>query len=191
MFKWIFAISMIVVSAYAQDARVEKLNAKISLNGQEGYFVLSDQSCWKVISFEKRWRTISEWWNNAELITDEYLSGPDEWFQGADIQVHSKVDFLHVNEANASNQNVLKQCTHMLVNASNGKILFAISLQPADCLAHLYQDAHKMGYNKGYNDGYYEKRENATEIRNQGYKEGYNKGYEHGYADGFRENHSR
>src|SRR5690348_14947900 len=133
-----FAVAIAVFGLAAIDAsepeKIEALSAKIILQNSNGYYALSDGSCWKTIGFSKRWRTLSEWWNNVQLVPTYYECVPDDWFLGTQIEVYPKFGNLAVNEADASNQDALKQCTHLMVNTRTGQVLFAIALHPADCL---------------------------------------------------------
>lgn len=163
--------------------KVETLSAKAILQNTEGYFVLSDGSMWKAIGFSKRWRSLSEWWNNAQLVPENYECVPNDWFLGAQIEAYSKYDNLQVDESDASNQEVLKQCTHLLVNTRTGQVLFAISLHPGDCIVRVFNEARDEGYNKGYHEGRLSSYQNATDIYNKGHSEGYKAGYQAGVQD--------
>jgi hypothetical protein len=164
--------------------KIEILSAKVILQNTEGYFALSDGTCLKAIGFSKRFRTPSEWWNNVQLVPENYECIPNDWFLGTEIEVYSKYDNLEVNEANASNQEELKQCTHLLFNTRNGQVLFAIMMHPSECLIQLFNDAHKDGYNKGYREGSNAQHKNSNDIYDSGYAEGYKEGYAEGYQAG-------
>lgn len=166
--------------------KIEALAAKVILQNTQGYFVLSDGSCWKVIGFCKRWRTLSEWWSNVQLAPENYECVPNDWFLGTQIEAYPKYDNLSVNQANASNQDALKQCTHLLLNNRTGQILFAIALHPTDCIIQLYSDAYEDGYNKGLHQGRLSSYQNATDIYNSGYSDGYKQGYTEGYQTALR-----
>lgn len=163
----------------------EILSSKIILQNTEGYFILSDGSYWKTVPFVKRWRTLSEWWNGDALIPQNYECVPSDWYIGAEIDVYPKYENLIINEANASNQEMIKQCTHLFVNTKNGQILFAISLHPIECLNRLFKDAHQEGYDAGYSKGREAVYENAGDAYNQGCADGYKGGYREGYQAGF------
>jgi hypothetical protein len=149
---------------------VEMLSSKVILESKEGYYVLSNGACLKVVGFSTRWRTPSEWWNNVELVPKNYECVPDDWFLGSEIEVYAKYENLEVNLENATNAEILTQCTHLLYNTRTGQVLFAIWMHPAECLVQIFNDAHKDGYDKGYKEGY-----------DKGYKGGYKIGYEDGY----------
>ncbi|MFI5334472.1 MAG: hypothetical protein ACHQT8_04825 [Chlamydiales bacterium] len=161
--------------------RVETLSSKIVLHNTNGYFVLSDKSCWKVIAFSKRWRSLSEWWNNVQLIPKHYECLPNDWYLGTQIEVYPKAGNLEVDEANAANQELLKQCTHILYNSRTEQVLFAIALEPADCIMKLFTDAHAEGFDKGYSEGRSKGTQNSIEIYNNGHTDGYRAGYAEGY----------
>ncbi len=163
--------------------RIESLSCKVIMENTNGYFVLSDRSCWKAITFLKRWRSINEWWNGAELIPKNYECVPNNWFLGSTIEVFSKYGNLEVNEENASNVDEIRRCTHLLRNPQTGQIIFAIALEPAECLSLLYCDASEESYSKGYQAGRLASYHNSTEIYNQGYNDGYNAGYRTGRSE--------
>lgn len=167
--------------------KVEALSAKVILLNTNGYFALSDGSFWKVISFSKRWRTLTEWWNNVQLVPKNYECVPNDWFLGSQIEVYSKVTNLNIDEADAANQEDLRRCTHLLINSRTGQVLFAIALEPADCLVQLFNEAHEEGYNKGFNEGRMKGNQNATDIYNSGRAAGYRTGYAEGFQDAKRE----
>jgi hypothetical protein len=148
----LFAVLTTSLYAGAQEKR-EILSSKIVLENSYGYFVLSDGSQWKTIPFITRWRSLSEWWNNAQLVPQNYQCMPKDWFLGTEIQVYSKYENLTVSEADASNEDALKQCTHLLVNGNTGQILFAIALHPAESLLYVFEDARKEGYEQGFYEG--------------------------------------
>ena len=176
------------VSALHADAeKVEYLSAKVLLENTNAYYVLSDGSCWKVMGFVKRWRTPSEWWNNVQLVPQNYESIPNDWFLGTKIEAYPKYEYLNVDESNASNQADLKQCTHLLVNTRTGQVLFAIALHPSDCMIQVYNDAHDDGYNQGFTKGRLSSYQNATDIYNKGVSDGYKDGYAKGYQDAMKE----
>ena len=163
--------------------RTETLSSKIVLSNADAYFVLSDRSCWKAVGFSKRWRSLSEWWNNVQLAPENYECVPNDWFLGAQIDAYPKYGNLDVSEANASNEQTLRQCTHLLVNRATGKTLFAIAMEPAECMMQLFRDAQREGYDQGYEQGRRQGYQNSTEIYNQGHAAGYQSGYTAGYRD--------
>ncbi len=189
MKKWL-VIALALLSCLGLHAssieKIEVLSSKVILQNTNGYFVLSDRSCWKAVGFAKRWRTPSEWWNNVQLVPENYECVPNDWFLGSQIQIYSKYENLEVNEANASNSEALKQCTHLLLNSRTGQVLFAVALEPAECIVQLFNDAYQDGHSVGYSQGRLKSYENATEIYNNGHADGYKSGYEEGFQDGFR-----
>lgn len=160
--------------------RVEMLSAKAILGNTNGYFVLTDKSCWKAIGFSKRWRTVGEWWNNVQLVPQNYECVPNDWYLGAQIEVYSKYGNLEVNEANASNQDVLKNCTHLLFNKLTGQVLFAVALEPAECIVQLFRDAHEDGYQTGFAEGRSKSNQATQDVLNKSYSDGYKAGYTDG-----------
>jgi hypothetical protein len=183
MRKWVWIIlSMICFSeVFAESSeRIETLAAKVILSNSDGYFVLSDGSFWKVIGFSKRWRSLSEWWNNTPLmVSEDFDSLPNDWPMGAQMEIHTKYEspiMECVKEADASNQEILKQCSHLLRNKGSGKILFAISIHPAECFVQAFQEARNEGYHEGYS---------------YGYSMGYSMGHSAGYSSGYQAGHSR
>ncbi len=179
---FLFALALFSCSfGYASPAeRVESLSSKAILKNTNGYFVLADGSCWKVVPFAKRWRSIGEWWNGVELVPANYNCVPNDWQLSTSIETYSKYENLAVNEADAGNQEELKQCTHLLVNGRTRQVLFAIELHPADCIVQLANEMHADGYQKGYDEGRLSGYKNSTDI----YKEAHAAGYQIGYAEG-------
>ena len=184
MKKMLFALFVILSCSFVQASNpehVDILSGKVVLQNSNGYFVFSNGSCWKAIGFAPRWRTLSEWWNNVEIVPQTYQCVPSDWVLGTQIDVYTKFGNLNVNEADASNQDQLKQCTHLLHNKRTGQILFAIALHPADCIGQVFAEAKKDGYDEGYTKGRLSNYQNATEIYNDGYKAGYTKGFKAAY----------
>lgn len=181
-----FLITLVIFSCSVLCAdypeRTGTLSSKVILQNTSGYFVLSDRSCWKAIGFATRWRTVSEWWNNVQLVPERYECIPNDWYLGTQIEVYSKYNNLEVSEANATNQEALKQCTHLLLNTRTGKVLFAVALEPAECIVQLFNEAYADGHDEGFTQGRLKSYQNATEIYNNGHAEG----YKVGYAEGFR-----
>ena len=65
-----------------EPERVAPISAKAILQNSNGYFVLADGTLWKAIGFSKRWRTLTEWWNNVQLVPENYECVPNDWFLG-------------------------------------------------------------------------------------------------------------
>ncbi|OGN63659.1 MAG: hypothetical protein A3E80_02695 [Chlamydiae bacterium RIFCSPHIGHO2_12_FULL_49_9] len=172
-----------------EPERAGKLSSKVILKDQGGFFILSDGSFWRAIEYKKRPRTFLEWLQKIILVPENYECNPIDWVLGSNIQVYPKQGYSTADEGNALNEDALKQCTHILVNAGNEQILFAVPLTSADCLAQVYQGARKEGlkqgdkneYQKGYNTGL--SRGRSTQQMNSG--ESYDKGYKDGYKEGF------
>lgn len=168
-------LNVSVLVAYSPE-RVESLAAKTLTHEKTGYFVLSDGSLWKAVRFDTRSRSLSEWWNNVQLVPDNYECFPKDWNLGAQIEVYSKYGNLNIDERDAYNEQDLKSCTHLLVNSHTGQVLFAQALHPAEGILRIVAEAQNRAfeetngnYHKGYNDGYYV-------GYHQGYQEGYNLG---------------
>ncbi len=170
-------------SAYTvTPERIEPLSAKVILANKEGYFALADGTCWKAIGFQTRYRSLSEWWNSVELVPKEYECIPNDWFLATEVEVYSKYGNLNIKESDASNEEALKQCTHLLVNQRTGQVLFAIALHPADCLVQLSNEVYKDGFNKGTQSVVKSNKNQADEN----YRIGYQVGYELGFAEGIK-----
>jgi flagellar biosynthesis/type III secretory pathway protein FliH len=186
--KKIFFILFTIISfsSFADTPeKIEKLTSKVIMQNSEGYFVLSDGSSWKVIGFSKRWRSLSEWWNNIQLTPESYNCLPGDWELGSQIEVFSKSNTLSpVDEANASNQEALKECTYLLINSATKQILFGIPLEPEACITRLAKESHEEGYNLGYKLGYNKATTDCSSKYNEGYSDGYTKGKNEGYAKG-------
>src|ERR1700722_7093055 len=111
MKKWVL-ITLAVFSCSVMHAsdpeKIEAISSRVTLQNTNGYFVLTDGSCWKVMGFSKRWRSLSEWWNGVELVPAKYECVPSDWNVGSQIEVYAKHGNLEVSEADASNQDALK-----------------------------------------------------------------------------------
>jgi hypothetical protein len=163
----ILIASLLFFSA-AQAAEIDRMGlmtCKIKVEHHDHtYFTLSDGSCWKAFPFTKRWRSPLEWWRGVNLeVPEAYECLPNDWVVGADIEAYPKYDALSVDETHASNAEELKRCTHLLVNRHTRQILFAVALQPGDCLKQVFDEAYQQGLAKGqvsgYSDGYRDGRE--------------------------------
>jgi hypothetical protein len=142
------------------------LVAKIIPTENEGYFIFSDGTYWKVSSFVKRWRSPLEWITGSEIpVPENYLCTIDVWSFGEEFEAYPKYGNSRVNEEDASNAVIIKNHSHILVNKRTEKVLFATPLHPADWASQVQQE----GYNKGYSAGY-----------SAGYSSGYNVGYSFG-----------
>lgn len=175
---FLFFFCLLGIGSAGEPERISPMIGKIILDSNKGYFVLSDGSFWKAVTFIKRWRTPGEWWQGVELyVPENYDCTPKDWFLGTEIEAYTKISHLNVDESFASNFEDLKKCTHLLYNRGSGKMLFAISMHPADCLGEIFAEGRQQGYDdgylKGYNSGY-----------DLGYKDGFNKGHLQGFNAG-------
>jgi hypothetical protein len=170
-----------VCTAEQMDENFEMTSKIICSNG-EGYFTLADGSFWKVVPFEKRWRTLSEWWNNVDLIPDNYDAKPSDWHPGAKVEILEKASNFDVDEANAGNKDAIRKCTHLLKNKHNDQVLFAISLLPSTYGVEIYSQAFKDGYAKGEVDA----ASNTYIQRDAAYRRGHSDGYTKGYQEAAR-----
>lgn len=172
--------------------KVETLAAKFCLENKIGYYVFSDDSCWKVIGFSKRSRSLREWWNNVQLAPEIYDCTPDKWTVGAPIEIYAKDSFSPIPLDNASNKENVMQCSHVFLNKNTRQVLFALSLKPAECLSQLYKIGHKEGHEEGYSkgmregnhQGYQRGYQQGTEKSGEEYQKGYRLGYQEGYNQG-------
>ena len=179
----LFVISSCLCSfSHANEPEnIQHLSGKAVLPSGNGFFVLSDQSCWKVVGFCKRWRTVSEWWNDEQLIPKCYETTPDDWNLDAPIEVYSKYPNLTANEEDASNQKSLQKCSHLFVNQLTGTVLFAQPLSTAACVSQVFNSAFESGYNKGHKAGYQKGRSSSNDdAYKTGFKDGYDKGFKEG-----------
>lgn len=179
----LFAVCLGPIFAGSEDLdETFHLTSKIDIDAGGSYYCLSDGSLWRVYDFNPRWRSLSEWWNDVCLVPEDFKCKTRDWFLGSEIQVISKQDAHQVCLEDAENQKVLKNCTHLLYNLPAGKYLFAVHLEPKDCLVYLYQDAFEIGHKKGYAEAKLEgNRESAKEFK-KGYEAGYFKGFNDGKA---------
>lgn len=182
MKNWFLLAALVLSSVGSADPeRVSTLSTKIVLEDTSGYFVLADKSLWKAIAFSKRSRSLSEWWNAIELAPKNFECLPDDWSLTAEIEVVPKKE-SQVNVANASNQDLLEKCTHLLFNKKTEQVLFAMALDPSECLTQLFKEASAEGYAKGLKKG----EAKSNKMYNDGYTDGYRSGYQVGYQSGFR-----
>ncbi len=179
------------------------LKAKF-IGNSKSYYVLSDGSHWQVVGFEPRMRGLSEWWNDVQLAPDIYRCVPSDWAEGVPVAAYMKYGNLTVDENNAANQELLKQCSNLLVNQGNGQILFAIPLDPISCFLQACQEAENKGYKKGYAAKYIQNQQENNARYDEGYRIGYDAGsrlgktaqdkdykdsYEKGYKAGLADQH--
>ncbi len=168
MRRWILCAAMAVSAVLfaEQPQQFEALSANISLENETGYFILSDGSFWKAIPYIQRWRDPLEWWNDVRLVPKEYETQPKKWAIGSEITVYSRGGLMHICDENASNQEAIRQCTHLLMNMHTGQVLFAIPYDPARGLEEFYHDVYNEAYEKGHAWGY-------SNGNSKGYSEGY------------------
>lgn len=177
----LFALCVCHVFAGSEDLDdTFNLSSKIDIDSSGSYFCLSDGSLWRVYDFNPRWRSLSEWWHDVSLVPQEFQCKTKDWFLGSDIQVISKQETNPACLDDADNQRILKNCTHLLYNVAAGKYLFAVHLDPKDCLLSLYQDAFNLGHKKGYSEA---KLQSNTDSARE-FKKGYEAGYYKGFNDG-------
>ena len=145
---------LFVVPVYAAD-HVGQITGRIAADPTHAYFFLSDGTFWKAYPFEKRWRTLGEWWSGMDFnIPDAYESKLDEWILGSVVGTFPKYQNLSIDEAYAANKDHLKICTHLFVNQNTGKVLFAAPLVPADYMMQIFEEGSKKGYAEGYKVGH-------------------------------------
>ncbi len=180
MKKWRTLLAMLSICSFIfadELENIEILSSKVVLQSSEGYFALSDGSCWKVVSFSPRWRSPCEWWHNVEIVPESYKTTPADWLVGTKIEIYPVYGNLDVNLDNASNEAELMECTHLLYDTKARRVLFAIPMHPSYCLTNVFTDAHQEGYDKGYLDGRSEPFEHSAESYTNGYEAGYENGY--------------
>jgi hypothetical protein len=171
MSKWIVSFAFLLTSIVSASPgmavdHIANLEGGISMNGHNGYFVLTDGTFWKVYGYVTRYRTPFEWWNGASLdVPEQFNCAPKDWYAGSEIECYPRSGVNFVDDSNASNQDELKQCTHVLINSKTGQVLFGIKMSPLTCLNLIYAEGENHGYNKGYSVGY-----------NTGYNNGYSAG---------------
>lgn len=167
-----------------------QLVAKVALSNTQGYFLFEDGSFWKVVPLIKRWRSLSEWWNDVQLVPEQFECIPKDWNLGAPIAVYRKESNFDIEESNASNSKILKHCSHFLVNQVTKQTLFAYPLSQSQLITQLYRDAYLDGYNIGQQEGIQKQdqmnQQTKTKIHQEGYTKGYQSGYETGYRDGLK-----
>lgn len=145
---------LLALNVYAADYG-GTLIAKVIPYENTGYFILSDGSFWKTTAFVKRWRTLSEWWSGEELpVPANFECQLQDWNLGDEFEIYDKNDVMRGGEANASNEEALKQCRYVLFNPRTEKALFATPLEPRDFIDAIYSAAHDIGYANGYSSGY-------------------------------------
>lgn len=171
MKKWLVCLFAFCSLELAAD--VVSITGKLPMIDNHTYFVLSDGSCWKVAQFVKRWRSPLEWWRGVELaVPSNYESSPADWVLGTSVEVYLKQGNSQIDDADASNQDEIRQATHFLMNQYTGQVLFATLLHPADALSQAYGDGWNQGRKSGYSEGYLSGYNAGTE---EGYKKGQNR----------------
>lgn len=165
MKKWGTLLATLIICSFnnanaSEDIQI--LSSKAILQNSEGYFALSDGTCWKVMSFSPRSRSLCEWWRSVQIVPESYQTTPADWLIGAQIEAYPIYGNIEVDIDNASNREILMECTHLLFNRTTNHILFAISMHPAYCLTEVFTDAHQDGYEKGFLDGRSQLLENTT-----------------------------
>jgi hypothetical protein len=185
--KKLLGLSLLIAHmshGFAQDGGLTaSLSSKVIINETTGYYSLSDGTLWKVIGFSPRWRSLSEWWNNVNLMPDSYQCNPSDWFLGSNIQILPKINKSDVSELNASNKDAICRATHLLTNQASGKVLFAVALRPEECIVELYNESYKEGYNQGYHRGQLSRDFDASRQYEKGYESGYHEGYKDAFKD--------
>jgi hypothetical protein len=141
------------------------------------YWILDDGSFWKVFSFVKRWRGPLEWFRGDDLgVPDSYQTSLDQWVSGTEIAVMSKSE-VAADFTNASNQEDLRQATHVIVHKHTGHTLFALSMSANHFLTSVFNEGKLLGrsesYEKGKQDGF-----------QRGFALGECEGYEKGFTEG-------
>lgn len=159
MKKFLF-LFFALASMYADPV---SLIAKLTPSDTSGYFVFSDGTFWKVSSYVVRWRSPLEWAMGEELfIPEEYICEIKDWSFGDEFEPIYKIDYVRVDEANASNESELRKHSHVLVHSLTGRALFATPVSAASFLDQIYRDGVSSGYSKGYSEGY-----SSAEERNR------------------------
>lgn len=149
-----FAVLLCSIIQANQPEKIGILSAKAILSETDGYYVFSDNTCWKVFSFSKRRRSLKEWWNNVQLAPEIFECAPNNWNVGTEIEVYPKAEFLGIPEENASNKIIIKNCSHVFVNAQTKQVLFGNALGTTDCIVQLFAESYQTGYDNGYTNGY-------------------------------------
>ena len=176
----LFATSL--VHADTQGAEhVGTLAGQILVGETNGFFILSDGSCWKTASFVTRWRSPFEWWNGVDLTPPQnFQTTPKDWMLGAPIEVHAKMGLSSIDISNASNATELNQSTHVMINQHTGHVLFGVSLAPSVAMMEIFKTGHAAGFQEGVQKG-------SSETRQAAHKEGYNEGRQAAYQEGYNE----
>ena len=178
---FLLAITLLLCSTLPaiQPEKIDLLSAKAVLSNTDGYYVLSDNTCWRVFSFSKRRRSLREWWNNVQLAPEIFNCAPNDWNVGSQVEVYSKCEFLGIPEENAANKTIIKNCSHVFVNSQTGQVLFGNALETADCIVQVFKEAQRIGYDAGHAAGY-----------DSGHSAGYSEGHTIGYSEGYSEGHA-
>jgi hypothetical protein len=176
---WFSAILLFSIFANVAIAdNKANLSGKIIIEDSSNYFLLSDGTCWQVLGFQIRTRGFVEWWHGVQLITpDKCDCKPNDWVLGSEVEAYTIRDSQKIDISNAENIESLKNCTHYLVNAKNGQILFGTSLLPADCMVKIYNEAATPAYNRGYTAGFSAGQQISQQFVSDAYSRGYTAGY--------------
>lgn len=188
--KNILLLTLTVLSnalfAGSEDA-VINLTSKVIIDDHVGFYSLSDGTTWKVFSFSPRWRSLSEWWQGVELVLESYLTEPDDWYVGADVEILAKNQNMQAKDDDSSISNSISRCTHIIHNVATDKCLFAVELRPECVLVELYNDTYKIAYDRGFTKG---RLKNDAEASKQ-FEKGYQAGYQQGKRDEKNKNSNR
>lgn len=157
--------------AYEEES---KLCAKVIVQPSAGFYSLSDGSIWKVMGLEPRWRTISEWWNNVQIVPESFVCTVNDFYIGAKVKIVPKHEWTSFDDGCAYNKEALARCSHIIVNTGTNKCVFAVALTPETALVEVYNESYKQGYATGYEKGCLS---TNIEARNQ-YERGYQAGYQ-------------
>lgn len=158
--------------AYEQD---NTLAAKVIVKETAGFYSFADGSIWKVMGLEPRWRTISEWWNNVQIVPDSFVCTVNDFYIGAKVKIIPKHEFSSFNDQCAYNKDALARCSHIIVNTGTNKCVFAVALTPDTSLVEVYNESYKQGYTVGHEQGIRSKNIEAYNQYEKGYQAGYQK----------------
>lgn len=177
----LFATSLMHADETQEVAYAGSLAGQIFVGDTNGFFILSDGSCWKTASFITRWRNPLEWWNSVDLNPPQnFQCTPKDWTLGAPIEVYPKLRLSGIDISNASNAAELNQCTHVMINQHTGHVLFSVALAPSVAMMEIFKTGHAAGYKEGVQKG-------SSETRQVAHKEGYNEGRQAAYQEGYNE----
>lgn len=165
--SWLFLCGL--WSALCAEEQDKIISQKVIIQDGVGFYCFSDDSIWKVTRLEPRSRTLSEWWNNEQIVPENLVCTVNDFYIGLKVKIIPKNEFSLFYDNFAKNKAILANCSHIIVNTNTNKCLFATFLTHQAAFEDIRKEAAAYGYSLGYKEG-----------NSSGYDEGYYEGYRQG-----------